>query len=317
VPFAQALPDKAIKVLEAMASRGAAILFVNGFPQHGTIKDMNPASRLGSAGCETIELNALAEKMTSLGASQCSTQNFEPDLKMYPYSKEGCTYFLLFNENIDDIINTKLSFADERKPYIYDALKNKAYKTKYTTNANSTEIEVSLNPYEMQIVVFGGSMPDNELEEKEGVYDTVVYLNGPWRVSTAESKEYPTFTENKDINSIGNLNKPGSLPRFSGTIRYETEFETDENGDSMLDLGDVGETAQVFVNGSECGIRISPPYRFDVSDKIVCGINHLTVDVTNTLVYKMHDRLSSFQAIAPSGLIGPVSIMSGTNSKKD
>ena len=316
VPFAQGLPDKAIKALADMASGGVTILFVNGFPQHGTTQDMNPASMLGDAGCKVIELDALPEKMTALGARQYSTRSFEPDLKIYPYAKDGCTYFLLFNENIDDVINITLSFEDVRQPYIYDAMKNEAYKSEYTTDSTGVSMAVSVHPYEIQIVVFGDDILENAADKKDDSYDTVEYLNNPWKVSTAEPKEYPVFKEQPDITSIGNLNKPGLLPRFSGTIRYEAEFEADGKGHFMLDLGDVGETAEVFVNGSDCGVRIAPPYSFDIGGKLVCGINKLTVDVTNTLVYKMHDRLSSFQAIAPSGLIGPVSIMRSAKSKK-
>ena len=61
----------------------------------------------------------------------------------------------------------------------------------------------------------------------------------------------------------------------------------------MLDLGAVGETAELSVNGSKIGVRVAPPYRFDISEFIHVGVNNVVVDVTNTLVYAQHDKYSS------------------------
>ena len=76
-----------------------------------------------------------------------------------------------------------------------------------------------------------------------------------------------------------------------------------------LDLGEVGETAEVTLNGQRVGVKIVPPYTFDISEFVRDGRNELTIDVTNTLVYRMHDRLSVYHAMAASGLIGPVRLL--------
>lgn len=62
----------------------------------------------------------------------------------------------------------------------------------------------------------------------------------------------------------------------------------------------------MFVNGKSAGVKIAPPYTFDLSHLARKGENALTIDVTNTLVYRMHDGFSAYHAIAASGLIGPV-----------
>ena len=77
----------------------------------------------------------------------------------------------------------------------------------------------------------------------------------------------------------------------------------------QLDLGEVGETAHVLLNGEEIGCCISWPYRLEVAGKVKNGENRLTVEVTNTLVYQQHDRLSVFQPVAASGLMGPVRLL--------
>ena len=69
----------------------------------------------------------------------------------------------------------------------------------------------------------------------------------------------------------------------------------------------MGETAEVFLNGEPVATRIVAPYDFDLTGLARDGENRLTIDVTNTLVYRMHDGFSAYHAIAPSGLIGPSS----------
>ena len=70
----------------------------------------------------------------------------------------------------------------------------------------------------------------------------------------------------------------------------------------MLDLGAVGESAKVFVNKHECGIRIAKPYIFDISGFTENGENTIEIIVSNTLVHKIKDEFSQYSIISPSGL---------------
>ena len=76
----------------------------------------------------------------------------------------------------------------------------------------------------------------------------------------------------------------------------------------LLDLGCVGETAQVFLNGVDCGVRIQAPYCFDISRAVQVGENRLTVQVTNNRGYLERDMFSRFLPLAPVGLLGPVTL---------
>ena len=76
----------------------------------------------------------------------------------------------------------------------------------------------------------------------------------------------------------------------------------------MLDLGVVGQCAQVRLNGKYVGTRIFAPYRFDISDAVQNGENLLEITIANTCVYEQPDRFSRFMLIKPSGLLGPVTV---------
>jgi hypothetical protein len=76
---------------------------------------------------------------------------------------------------------------------------------------------------------------------------------------------------------------------FSGTGRYEIEFalstkQLENKGRMILDLGAVGDVAEVQLNGQPLGVAWMWPYRFDMSKAAVAGKNKLVVLVTNQLV---------------------------------
>ena len=92
-------------------------------------------------------------------------------------------------------------------------------------------------------------------------------------------------------------------------MRYTFDFEV-SNTDSgvYLDLGRVGQNAELWVNGKYCGIRISQPYLFRVNDAVNLGKNTATVIVSNTLAQKTRDYFSKFLQLSPSGLLGGVKV---------
>ena len=78
--------------------------------------------------------------------------------------------------------------------------------------------------------------------------------------------------------------------------------------DLVLDLGEVGSTAEVKVNGVSVGTRVYPPYRFAIGDAVVDGENTLEITVTNTCVFAQRDGFSRYLPIRASGLMGPVTL---------
>ena len=79
----------------------------------------------------------------------------------------------------------------------------------------------------------------------------------------------------------------------------------------QLDLGEVGEVACVELNGQRMGVRICPPYRFDVTHAVRPSANRLAIEVTSTLVnqydeWELDRRYRAVRPFDPSGLLGPV-----------
>jgi hypothetical protein len=122
--------------------------------------------------------------------------------------------------------------------------------------------------------------------------------------------------------------------RFGGTARYETEFTLPAGtkaDDWQLDLGDVRETARVFVNGKEVDLLWSLPFRTNIGAQLRAGKNTLAIEVTNLAANRIRDLdrrkvewkkfheinfvnifYKPFDAsewpLQPSGLLGPVTL---------
>lgn len=79
---------------------------------------------------------------------------------------------------------------------------------------------------------------------------------------------------------------------------------------SYLVLKGVSESAKVILNNKEIGMKIVPPYRFDISDYIFEGENKLVIDVSTTLVREQYDWLSQYMLLEPIGITESIIIES-------
>ena len=66
---------------------------------------------------------------------------------------------------------------------------------------------------------------------------------------------------------------------------------------AFLNLGDLHDLARVTVNGIDCGVAWTPPYRVEVSSVLRRGENTLDVRITNTWA----NRLRAEQAKPEAG----------------
>ena len=76
-----------------------------------------------------------------------------------------------------------------------------------------------------------------------------------------------------------------TLANYSGSALYETSFELPElpAGERLvLDLGEVGLAAEVWVNDQKAGERGWRPYEIDITAQARRGPNHLRVRVANS-----------------------------------
>ena len=95
--------------------------------------------------------------------------------------------------------------------------------------------------------------------------------------------------------------------RFSGEILYQTELDADWDY-TVLDLGDVGEVAEAWLNGEYLGARITAPYKFDLGKALRDGKNELRILVKSNLGHRRRDVFSKYLPLPPSGIVGEIAL---------
>ena len=155
-------------------------------------------------------------------------------------------------------------------------------------------------------------------------------VNGSWTVSFQKDRGAPaTATFDKLVSFTENTDE--GIKYFSGTATYTKTitasadwFKKDE--ELWLDLGDVKNLAEVIVNGRSLGIVWKKPFRVNITSALKQGENKLEIKVTDLWVNRLigdaqpnvthkitYTTMPFYQAnskLLPSGLLGPVKIIS-------
>jgi len=319
IPYCQAMPEQLMARLADWADKGLPVVFIDRLPERasdcaltGSTKriDEITAQLAGPTGGRVLSLEGLAQYARALGWVEIDVDSSQPYLRAYHVRHPGLDVYMFTNEHPVDAVDTNVTIHSASGPaYAYDAFLNRVTPLETFDMTGQLRFSLHLSPYESTIILSGeavqGVPAQPNLKPSTG---EVLEINGPWKISTATSQQYPEFTPWQTLDQLHDLSQPALLPNFSGTFRYETEFEWSKTGDTaMLDLGEAYETAEVWINSQPAGVRICPPYRFELHG-LKPGKNKLVVELTNTLVKEQQDYLSRFTQQEPSGLLGPVEI---------
>ena len=102
------------------------------------------------------------------------------------------------------------------------------------------------------------------------------------------------------------------LKSYSGGAWYRktiTLKADDLKNKIEIDLGDLVSSAELFINGKSAGIKLSPPWTFNISEYALAGENQIEVLIYNTLANNYTAIPTRYQGSLKSGLIGPVRII--------
>ncbi len=316
IPYSQALPEKLLARLADFAEAGLPVVFVDRLPERiaDHPRENQLLARLATLpGVKIVALEALAQYARAQGWHEIDAEANQPYLRSYHVRHSGLDIFMFTNEHPAQAIETRITIRGQNGPAVgYDAFENQAVRLDISEIEGSLAFPLKLSPYEALLVACGPAVSEavNVAAEPARAWptdpDRILEVHGPWAVSTASAEAYPIFTPWQTLETLSDLGQPGALPLFSGTFRYETEFEgPPQSGPGLLNLGTLYETAEVWLNGERIGERIGPPYRLPV-DNLQAGKNHLVIEVTNTLARSVQDFFSRFATQDPSGLLGPV-----------
>lgn len=227
---------------------------------------------------------------------------FEPFLRIAEFRDGDNRFYMLMNEAPYAVEN-----SDIHLPATGDCLRLRLHNGEIVRQHTSDgTMRVSLQAGESAIFYFGSFDPEQFAAPAETAAIHPLALK--WDIALRQSGIEAEFVPYRSSSELLNITGKNGLPNFSGEMRYTAEFTLEKPGRYMLDLGKVGHTARLSVNGHNLGVRIGESYAWDISSVVRAGKNTIEITAANTLVNRIHDRFSIYLQLLPSGIIGPVTL---------
>ncbi|MXO71915.1 glycoside hydrolase [Altererythrobacter buctensis] len=238
-------------------------------------------------------------------------------------------YFLTNRKHRPETIEARFRVTG-LQPEWWDAVSGTARPLSYRTDGQHTVIPLTLEAEDSGFVVF--REPTQAPSASHPVSEPTVLLSlaeRPWQVTFQPGRGAPegphTFNH---LQSLHTLDNPG-LRHFSGVSNWTTAFDVPAAALSSrlwLDLGQVGDVAEVWINGTYAGTSWFAPDRVDITRHVRAGSNRVEVRVANLWVNRLigdvqpgAERVTFTAAptyhpdapLRPAGLIGPVRLLQG------
>ena len=154
-------------------------------------------------------------------------------------------------------------------PEIWDAATG-AYSrvSNYTEREQGISIDIELPAHGSTFVVFSKDIRSElPVADNQKADRSVTKIDGPWKVNFPPNwGAPPTIVLDSLMSWTASENK--GVQYFSGTAAYENSFNVKAmtgKESIVLDLGDLRDVAEVFVNEKSVGILWKKPYQVDVT----------------------------------------------------
>jgi hypothetical protein len=199
--------------------------------------------------------------------------------------------YFLRNES-EEPVNAMCYFrVREMYPEIWDASTGNISRiADYKINKGVTGFELRLPPHGSVFVVFNKnnrSQPSVSAVKMSDASGTEI--SGPWKLTFPPDWGAPPSFVFDSLISWTESADPG-IKYFSGTATYHNSFNLDAatvKRKLILDLGELRDVAEVFINGRSAGILWKKPYQSDITQLVRTGRNDLKIEIVNLWVNRM------------------------------
>lgn len=298
VPETEALSSAAAAGISSLAGAGLPVYFVNRHP-----KIIAETCELLPEALRKLPAVALPELADTIAGLQLSVPRVSPEndrIRILHINGDTPVFFIV-NEAAEDYRGT-FTFPVQDSCCLYDPWFNVCRPAAYAADSAGTRVELAVEPLKSVFVVFGDwNVPLVPPVMCEG--DAVTLTQ--WSRRLCEGAEYPNFGACAAVSLPDNI--ADILPEFSGFARYETVIPGSGSLNATLEITDADEAVEVFLNGQSLGIRIAPPFRYDLTGKLKAGDNSLAIEVATTLerqAYPLLDDCGKSFTIPPCGKTG-------------
>jgi hypothetical protein len=240
---------------------------------------------------------------------------------------EEADIFFIVNSS-DKSFDTEIRFrVTGKEAEIWDPSTGKAIKAGYYMSDNRSVVPINLAERQSLFIVFRDKTGTTARSWDPLPSETVATITGPWELSFPSEMGAPGKITMESLESW-TLNSDDGVKYFSGTATYTRKVKAEKSwlqkeSEYILDLGGVGDIAEIKVNGSSAGIVWKPPYHADITGLLRKGINTLEIKVTNQWTNRLAGDMKleagkkvlnsplfiRVRELNGSGLIGPVRIL--------
>lgn len=283
VPQSKHLPLKTLKKLVKLKSLGAKVIFL-GAPQtvpgflNFEEREIELKSLFKKNFKETIKLNNLEKSLEKFGVNK--EKIVELGLKFIRRDLEGQKIYFIVNHTKNDIDEYISIETDAKGILIMNPLNGEVGKAKIKKDHNKVKIRLALESGESLLLKTYKTSDApywkyyhkmNQKFEITGVWDLSFIKGGPQKNFSIKLNRLRSWTELGD-----------KAVSFSGTVAYKIKFDrpSKHEGPWQLDLGDLRDSAKIWLNNKYIGTVWSNPYKILI-ENLNPGKNEIKIQVTN------------------------------------
>jgi alpha-L-rhamnosidase len=241
-------------------------------------------------------------------------------------SDDAEIYFVNNRQNRAESVEGRFRVTG-RRPELWRADKGTTEPLSWRVENGETVIPLEFAPEDSFFIVFRQADAANGVTLPRADWREAAALVGAWDVAFQAGRGAPATLRLPALQPL-ERHADGGVRYFSGVATYSREFELPAGvaaGQALkLDLGSVGDVAEVRVNGQMAGTAWHTPWQLDIGALTRAGRNTLEVRVANLWVNRLiGDAQPGAQKITfttlptylpaaplrPSGLIGPVRLL--------
>ncbi len=237
---------------------------------------------------------------------------------------DGDLYFVDNRANRQTRVEARFRVSG-RQPELWHADSGTAEPISYRFENGQTIVPLDLAAEESVFVVFRKTTRVQSATVAKPTWRELPPIATPWTVRFQPDRGAPASVSQPSLRPLNESGTPG-IRYFSGIATYSNSFTLAKapGRSLLLDLGKVGDIAEVRVNGIRVGTAWHAPYRVDIAAAAHVGQNRLVISVANLWVNRLigdaqpdahkisWTPLPTYRADAPlraSGLIGPIALL--------
>jgi len=361
IPTCRFMPIETLENILTLAKKGTTIIFQNIPKDLSGYNDLdNRRKKFKMLLAElSFTTNVQGLKQKSMGAGKLILETYVPDaLQAGKVQREELTDFGLqfIRRDLGDgkyyyIVNHSAKAVDAYVPLnvssgaalIMDPQNGRFGKALTMQADGKMKVKLQCEPGEAMIIRTYNTAPPASQDwvylHKEGAVQTI---NGEWSLHFTEGgPEMPADQKITQLKSWTLLGDPKAVI-FAGSGVYTNTFtmEALSANEYLLQLGQVNESAHVWINGKDAGIVWGIPFQIKIKEYLQPGVNTIKIEVANLTANRISDmdrkgikwrnyheinfvniQYKPFDASGwlplPSGLTGPVTITAMIQDKND